>query len=159
MAGDGTKRISDNRKARFNFELMERFEAGVVLTGTEVKSLRNGKLSLAESYCRIESDGAVYLVDAHIAPYAQANQANHDPLRSRKLLLHKREIARLIGKVREKGLTLVPTRMYFKRGRAKLEFALAKGKKQYDKREAIKKRDTERELRRGEHPRDGARSY
>ncbi len=151
MSGDSIKIISDNRKARFNYHLLENFEAGVVLKGTEVKSLREGKLSLGESYCKVDAAGEVYLMDAHIAPYVQANRANHEPLRPRKLLMHRREIRRLIGKVREKGLTLVPTKVYFKRGKVKVEFALAKGKKEYDKRESIKKRDMQREMRRADH--------
>ncbi len=151
MSGDAIKIISDNRKARFNYHLLENFEAGVVLKGTEVKSLRQGQMSLGESYCKVDSAGEVYLMDAHIAPFAQASRANHEPLRPRKLLMHRREIRRLIGKVREKGLTLVPTKVYFKRGKVKVEFALAKGKKEYDKRESIKKRDMQRELRRADH--------
>jgi SsrA-binding protein len=151
MNGDPIKLISDNRRARFNYHLLESFEAGVVLTGTEVKSLRDGKLSLGDSYCRVDRQGEVYLMDAHIAPYAHGNRTNHDPLRPRKLLLRRREIRRLIGKVREKGLTLVPTKVFFRRGKVKVEFALAKGKRQYDKREAIKQRDTQRELRRADH--------
>jgi len=148
MAGGGSKLVSDNRKARFEYELLEKFEAGMVLVGTEIKSLRDGKLSLVESYCRIDPKGEVYLMDAHIAPYGFGNRANHDPLRPRKLLLHKKEIHKLIGKVREKGLTLVPTKVYFKAGRAKIEIAVAKGKKIHDKRETIKKRDMERDARR-----------
>ena len=150
MAADGTKLITDNRKARFNYELFERVEAGIALKGTEVKSLREGRLSLAESYCRIDGDEEVTLVDAHIAEYGHGNVHNHEPTRPRKLLLHKREIRRLRAKVREKGLTLVPTRAYFRRGKVKVEIALAKGKKQYDKRQAVKQRDTNREMRRAE---------
>ena len=145
MAEHKVKSIAKNRQARFNFELFERYEAGLVLTGTEVKSLRDGKLNLAESYCRIDDSGEVFLVDAHIAPYLHGNRTNHDPTRPRKLLLNKREIVRLRIKVREKGLTIVPLHAYFSRGRAKLEIAVAKGKKLYDKREAIKLRDTRRE--------------
>ncbi len=145
MAESSVKIIANNRKARFNFHLLETFEAGLVLKGTEVKALREGRLSFGDSYCRIDERGEIYLIDAHIGAYAHANKSNHEPLRTRKLLMHGREIDRLIGKVREKGLTLVPTRAYFKRGRAKLEFALAKGKKQYDKRARIKDRDQQRE--------------
>ena len=148
MAGGGTKLVSDNRKARFQYELLDKYEAGLMLQGTEVKSLRDGKLSLSEAYCKIDGLGEVYLIDAHIAPYGHGNRTNHDPLRPRKLLLHKQEITRLIGKVREKGLTLVPTKVYFKGGKAKIEIALAKGKKIHDKRESIKKRDQERDTRR-----------
>lgn len=148
MAGSGQKVISNNRKARFNFELFDRVEAGIVLTGTEVKSLREGRISFGDSYCTVEPSGEMFLVDAHISPYAYGNEHNHEPLRRRKLLLHKDQIRRMHQKVRERGLTIVPTRMYFVRGRVKLEIALAKGKKQYDKREAIKQRDTDRESQR-----------
>ncbi|MCZ6729680.1 MAG: SsrA-binding protein SmpB [SAR324 cluster bacterium] len=154
MAHAGTKLISNNRKARFNYELFDRLEVGIALKGTEVKSLREGKLNLGESYCRIEDDAQIYLVDAHIGQYGHGNVHNHEPTRPRKLLLHKREILRLRSRVREKGLTLVPTRAYFARGKVKLEIALAKGKQQYDKRQAAKKRDTEREMRRAQ--REGA---
>lgn len=142
------KMIADNRKARFNFELLERAEAGIVLTGTEVKSLRDGKLNLGDSYCVIERPGEVFLVDAHISPYMPGNRFNVDPLRRRKLLLHKREIQKLNVKVKEKGLTLIPTRVYFKQGRVKVEIALARGKKLHDKRESILARDAAREARR-----------
>lgn len=142
------KIIADNRKARFNYELMERAEAGIVLTGTEVKSLREGKLNLGDSYCLIERNGEVFLVDAHISPYLPGNRFNVEPLRRRKLLLHKREIHKLNVKVKEKGLTLVPTRVYFKQGRVKVEIALARGKKVHDKRESIQARDVHREARR-----------
>jgi SsrA-binding protein len=140
------KLIADNRKARFNYTLLETFEAGIVLTGTEVKSLRAGKLNLGDSYCTIERDGEVYLADAHISPYSHGTHGNHEPLRRRKLLLNRTEIRRLQQRVREKGLTVVPTRVYFKHGWVKVEIALARGKKQYDKREAIKARDTARDL-------------
>jgi SsrA-binding protein len=142
------KLIADNRKARFNYELLERAEAGIVLTGTEVKSLREGKLNLGDSYCIIERAGEVFLVDAHISPYLAGNRFNVDPLRRRKLLLHKREIHKLNVKVKEKGLTLVPTRVYFKQGKVKVEIALARGKKLHDKRESIQARDAAREARR-----------
>lgn len=142
------KIIADNRKARFNYELLERAEAGIVLTGTEVKSLREGKLNLGDSYCLIERNGEVFLVDAHISPYLPGNRFNVEPLRRRKLLLHKREIHKLNVKVKEKGLTLVPTRVYFKQGRVKVEIALARGKKVHDKRESIQARDAVREARR-----------
>lgn len=142
------KMIADNRKARFNYELLEREEAGIVLTGTEVKSLREGKLNLGDSYCLIERNGEVWLVDAHISPYLAGNRFNVDPLRRRKLLLHKREIQKLNVKVKERGLTLVPTRVYFKQGKVKVEIALARGKKVHDKRESIQARDAAREARR-----------
>jgi SsrA-binding protein len=148
MANVGTKLIADNRRARFEYELLERFEAGIVLEGTEVKSLREGKLNLGDSYCVIERDGSVYLKDAHISPYSHGTHANHDPLRTRKLLLNRTEIRRLIQRVREKGLTLIPTRVYLKHGWVKVEIALARGRKKYDKREKIKERDVERDTQR-----------
>jgi SsrA-binding protein len=144
------KIIADNRKARFNYELLERAEAGIVLTGTEVKSLREGKLNLGDSYCLIERNGEAFLVDAHISPYTAGNRFNVDPLRRRKLLLHKKEIQKLDIKVKEKGLTLVPTRVYFKQGRVKVEIAVARGKKVHDKRESIQARDMAREARRSQ---------
>jgi len=145
MAGE--KLIVDNRRARHDYELLERFEAGMVLTGTEVKSLRDGRVSLAQAYADVR-DGEVWLVGADIAVYEQGNIANHDPGRDRKLLLRKGEIASLIGKVREKGLTLVPTRMYWKDGRAKVEIALARGKQTIDKRRDLQKRDAQRQIER-----------
>lgn len=148
MANAGTKLIADNRRARFEYELLERFEAGIVLRGTEVKSLREGKLNLGDSYCVIERDGEVYLQDAHITPYSHGTHVNHDPLRRRKLLLNRTEIRRLTQRVREKGLTLIPTRVYLKKGWVKVEIALAKGRKKYDKREKIKERDVERDTQR-----------
>jgi SsrA-binding protein len=147
MAGNGTKLIADNRRARHDYHLLDRFEAGLVLTGTEVKSLRAGRVSLGQAYADVR-DGELWLVGAHIDEYAQGNVANHDPDRDRKLLLHRREIESLIGKVQERGLTLVPTRMYFKDGRAKLELAVARGKEQRDKRRDIATRDAQREMER-----------
>jgi SsrA-binding protein len=148
MAGrSGTKLIADNRRARHDYELLDRYEAGVVLTGTEVKSLRSGKASLQRAYGQLR-DGDVYLVGAHIPKYPQANRANHDPDRDRKLLLHRREIDSLVGKVAERGLTLVPTRLYFKDGRVKLELALARGKLGHDKRRDIADRDARRQIER-----------
>ena len=141
------KIIVDNRKARFLYHLLERHEAGLALKGTEVKSLRDGKINLGDAYCHIDSQGEAWLTDAHISAYTHGNRTNHDPLRPRKLLMHKHEIFKLNQKVREKGLTLVPTKLYFKKGRVKVEIALAKGKKLYDKREAIKTRDSQREAR------------
>jgi SsrA-binding protein len=143
----GQKLIVDNRRARHEYELLERFEAGLVLTGTEVKSLRAGRASLAQAYGDVRG-GEVWLVGAEIAAYEQGNIANHEPGRDRKLLLHRGEIASLIGKVREKGLTLVPTRMYWKDGRAKVELALARGKHTVDKRRDIAKREAERAMQR-----------
>jgi SsrA-binding protein len=141
------KPIAENRKARHEYQLLERYEAGLVLTGTEVKSLRQGGASLQQAYADVR-EGEVWLVGAHIAEYGQGNVNNHDPDRDRKLLLHRREIASLVGKVRERGLTLVPTRMYFKDGRAKVELALARGKERRDKRRDIAKRDAERQIER-----------
>lgn len=148
MAATGEKLIARNRKARFNFDLFDKLEAGIVLTGTEVKSLRNGKINFGDAYCQITPEGEMYLVEAHISPYAHGNVNNHEPTRRRKLLLHRDQIIRMNTKVREKGLTIVPTKMYFSRGRVKLEVALAKGKKLHDKRETIKQRDVDREARR-----------
>ncbi|HUK45709.1 MAG TPA: SsrA-binding protein SmpB [Gaiellaceae bacterium] len=141
------KLIADNRKARFDYELLERVEAGLVLTGTEVKSLRAGRATLGQAYADIR-DGEAWLHGAEIAVYDQGNRANHDPTRSRKLLLHRREIDRLYGQVREKGLTLVPTRLYFKEGRVKVELALARGKDVRDKRRTLVERDAKRQIER-----------
>ena len=143
----GTKLIVDNRRARHDYELLERFEAGVVLTGTAVKSLRDGRVTLAQAYAELR-DGEAWLVNASIATYDQGNIANHDPERPRKLLLHRKELASLIGKVRERGLTLVPTRLYFKDGRAKVELALARGKERHDKRRDIARREADRQIER-----------
>src|SRR6266581_5399682 len=139
------KTIAENRKARHEYELLDRFEAGLVLTGTEVKSLRDGGASLQQADADVR-DGEVWLIGAHIAEYGQGNVHNHEPDRDRKLLLHRREIASLLGKVRERGLTLVPTRLYFKDGRAKVEIAVARGKELYDKRRDIAKRDAQRDM-------------
>lgn len=138
------KVVSTNKKARFEFFILETFEAGLVLKGTEIKSVRSGQISLQEAYVRTNGD-EVWLVGAHVAPYEHASAFQHDPKRDRKLLMHKKEIRKLYNEVRIKGMTLVPIRVYLKGGRAKLEIGLAKGKKQYDKRESIKERDVERE--------------
>jgi SsrA-binding protein len=138
--------VATNRQAAFRFNLLEKLEAGIVLQGSEVKSLRNGAVQLKDAYAEVQ-DGEVWLRNMHIAPYDPARE-NHDPERPRKLLLHKREIERLIGKTAEKGLTIVPTRVYFSGPRAKVELAVAKGKDMYDKRRAIKDRDTKREVQR-----------
>ena len=143
----GTKLIAENRRARFDYELLDRFEAGIVLVGTEVKSLREGRVTLAQSYADVR-DGEVWLVGAEIAEYAQGNIANHEPTRERKLLLKRGEIASLASKVREKGQTLVPTRLYFKDGKVKLEVALARGKEKADKRRTIVDRDAKRQMER-----------
>lgn len=141
------KVVATNRKAGFEYFLLEHFEAGMALKGSEIKSIRAGQASLKEAYVRVDGRGA-WLMEAHVAPYVQANRFNHDPKRPRRLLLHKREIRELWDAVRQKGVTIVPTRMYLKDGRAKLEIAIAKGKKLHDKREAIAKRDAEREMER-----------
>jgi SsrA-binding protein len=145
MAGE--KLIAENRRARHDYHLLERLEAGLQLTGTEVKSLRDGRATIAQAYADVRG-GEVWLVGAHIDEYAQGNAANHDPDRDRKLLLHRREIDSLIGQVQQKGLTIVPTRLYFKNGKAKLELAVARGKEQRDKRRDLAKRDAQREMER-----------
>lgn len=142
----GEKLIVQNRRAHFDYEILERYEAGIVLKGTEVKSLRtSGSMSIQDAYVDY-IDGELFLVNSYIRPYEQGNILNHDPHRPRKLLMHKREIIRLGKKIEEKGLTLIPLRVYFKNGLVKVEIALCKGKKTVDKREEIKKRETQREL-------------
>ena len=143
----GEKLVASNRRAHHNFEILETHEAGLVLQGTEVKSLRDSRADLKESYARIDGNEA-WLLGLHISPYAQGNRANHDPLRPRKLLLHRGELNRLLGKIMEKGLTLVPLRLYFKQGRAKVELGLARGRKTLDKRHAIREREERREVQR-----------
>ena len=140
----GLKIICLNRKASFNYFFEDLIEAGIVLRGSEIKSIRSGKINIAESYA-IEKDGEIVLINSHIPTYKQASYSNHNPTNDRKLLLNRREINKLIGKVNREGLTLVPTKMYFKKGKAKIEIAVAKGKKEYDKRQVIKKRDWNRE--------------
>jgi SsrA-binding protein len=142
---ENSKNICKNRKARYDYHILETFEAGMVLLGTEVKSLRAGKASIKDSYGSIEK-GELWLRDLHITPYAQAAYDNHEPERPRKLLVTQRELKRLIGKVREKGYTLVPLSLYFKEGWVKVEMALAQGKRKYDKRHAIAKRDADRAI-------------
>src|SRR5688500_4795785 len=141
------KDIATNRQARHRYNFLETWEAGVMLTGTEVKSLRDGKATIKDGYAAVR-DGEVWLHNVHIPPYAPAARENHEPERPRKLLMHRREIERLIGKTREKGLTLVPTRLYFKGPRAKVEIALARGKDVGDKRQTIKEREMKREMER-----------
>ena len=139
--------IAKNKKADYNYEILERMEAGISLLGTEVKSIRDGKISLKESYAEIKR-GEIFLINCNISPYEPASRFNHDPRRERKLLLHHREIKRLIGKIQEKGLTLVPTKVFFNdKGKVKIEVSLGKGKRAYEKREAIRERDRKRELR------------
>ena len=140
----GLKIISNNRKARFNYFFQEFYEAGIVLMGSEVKSLRDGKANISESYA-LDDKGEIFLINSHIPSYKESSYNNHEPNRNRKLLLNKREINKLIGKINREGLTLIPTKLYFKKGKAKVELAVAKGKKQYDKREVKKKRDWNRE--------------
>lgn len=140
------KNIAENRKAFHDYHVLETFEAGVALLGTEVKSIREGAVNLRDSYARVD-EGEVFVYNIHITPYSHRGYADHDPIRKRKLLLHRHEIRKLIGKTIERGMTLVPLRMYFKNGRVKMAVALAKGKQAHDKREAIKKRDTDRETR------------
>ncbi|MBI2346391.1 MAG: SsrA-binding protein SmpB [Deltaproteobacteria bacterium] len=137
--------ITTNRKAGFNYELLERFEAGLALTGSEVKSLRNGRANLTDAYALIKGN-ELWLINCHISEYAPAAFMNHPPRRTRKLLLHRQQIERMTGQLQQKGLTLIPTKLYWKKGRAKCELALARGKKLFDKRETIKQRETQREV-------------
>ena len=141
------KNVCVNRHARFNYFIDEIYEAGLVLVGSEVKSLRDGKANIADSYARIQR-GEAFLINAHVSAYPGANQFNHDPTRTRKLLLHQREIERLTGKTKERGFTLIPLRLYFKNGKAKVELGLARGKKLYDKRETLRRKVAEREVER-----------
>ena len=141
---NGLKIISNNRKARFNYFFKEFFEAGIVLKGSEVKSLRDGKANISESYA-FDEQGELYLVNSHIPSYKESSYNNHDPNRNRKLLLNKREINKLLGRINREGFTLIPTKLYFKKGKAKIEIAVAKGRKQYDKRQLKKKMDWNRE--------------
>ena len=140
----GLKIISNNRKARFNYFFTEFFEAGIVLNGSEVKSLRDGKVNISDSYA-LDIHGEIFLINSHVPAYKESSYNNHDPNRNRKLLLSKREINKLIGRINREGFTLIPTKLYFKKGKAKVEIAVAKGKKHHDKRQTKKKRDWERE--------------
>ena len=142
---DAIETIARNKRARHDYHILETWEAGLVLTGTEVKSLRDGKANLTDAY-GIVKDGEVFLLNMHVQPYAHGNQFNHEPTRTRKLLLNKREIRKMIGSVERQGLTLVPLELYFKNGRAKVALALGKGKKEYDKRDDQRKRDDERDM-------------
>jgi SsrA-binding protein len=142
---EGEKVIATNRKAHFHYEILEKFEAGLCLVGSEVKSLREGKANLSDAYAIIQNNEA-FLLNCHISPYSNAGPFNHEPTRTRKLLLHRSEINKLIGKTQEKGLTLIPIRLYFKKGKAKMELGLGKGKKLFDKRETIKRREQDREM-------------
>lgn len=146
MESQAVRLIAKNKKAFFNYEILETYEAGIALVGSEVKSIREGRISLKESYAELKK-GEVFLVNCHISPYEAANRFNHDPLRERKLLLHRREIKRLTGKIKERGLTLVPTKVQINdKGKVKVELGLAKGKRAYQKREAIRERDRDREM-------------
>jgi len=140
----GLKIICLNRKARFNYFFEDIYEAGIILKGSEIKSVRNGKVNIADSYA-VEKDGEIYLINSHISSYKQASYVDHNPVAERKLLLNKREINKVIGKMQREGFTLIPTRMYFKKGKAKIEIAVAKGKKQFDKRQTKKTRDWNRD--------------
>jgi SsrA-binding protein len=144
--GQGIKIIVNNRKARYDYEIIDTFEAGMVLYGTEVKALREGKANLKDSFAYIDKNQEVFLNNLHISPYEQANLFNHNPERVRKLLLHRMEIRRLVGRTTQQGLTLVPLKLYFKRGKAKVELALVRGKKQFDKRHAIAERTAQRDI-------------
>ena len=141
---NGLKIICLNRKARFNYFFEEIYEAGIILKGSEIKSVRNGKVNIADSYA-VEKDGEIYLINYHISSYKKASYVDHNPVAERKLLLNKREINKVIGKMQREGFTLIPTRMYFKKGKAKIEIAVAKGKKQFDKRQTKKTRDWNRD--------------
>jgi len=143
---EGIKVIATNRKARFEYHLLQVVEAGLVLTGTEVKSLRNGKANLEDAYAKINRDEEIYVHNLNIPEYTHGNRQNHDPKRKRKLLLHASEIRKIINKAREKGVSLIPTKLYFKGGWAKIEIALAIGKKQYDKRQDMKSKDAKRDI-------------
>jgi SsrA-binding protein len=143
----GEKPVATNRRARFDYNIEETFEAGIVLTGSEVKSLRAGRASLGEAYARV-AGGEVWLENMHIAPYSQASTRSHEPRRPRKLLLHRKEIDRLVGRTQERGLTLVPMRLYFKRGLAKVQLGLGRGKRRYEKRQATMEREQRREIER-----------
>ena len=140
------KNVAENRKALHDYHILETFETGLALLGTEVKAIREGRVNLRDSYARVE-DGEVFVLNVHISPYSHRGYADHEPLRRRKLLLHRQEIRKLVGKTTERGMTLVPLRMYFKNGRVKLALALARGKKEYDRRETIKRREVDRETR------------
>lgn len=154
-SGDGRKIVATNRKARHEYFLEDAFEAGIVLAGSEIKSIRDGRVNLRDGYVSAQ-DGELWLMNVHIADYKQSGPYGHDPLRPRKLLLHRKEITRILARIQEKGYTLVPTLMYLKRGRAKVEIALARGKRQYDKRQTLAERDSRRQIDRALRERDRA---
>lgn len=150
----GIKIITDNRKARHDYHIIDSYEVGIALTGTEVKSLRAGKANLRDSYAYFDKSRELYLQNLHISPYEQGNIFNHDPLRSRKLLMHRHQLDKLVGKINEKGFTLVPLKLYFIKGKVKVDLALVTGKKQYDKRHDIAERDAKRDLERNMKEKD-----
>jgi SsrA-binding protein len=152
--GEAVKVVATNRRAAHDYQIEERYEAGLVLLGSEIKSIRAGRANLRDGYVT-PRDGELWLVNAHIAPYEPAARQGHEPRRPRKLLLHRREINRLIGRVQERGYTIIPLRLYLKRGRAKVEIGLARGKRQYDKRAAIARRESQRDVERALKERDG----
>ena len=156
MPSGGIKVIAENRKAFHDYYIDDRVEAGIILTGTEIKSIRNGRVNLKDSYARLD-DGEVWVHQMHISPYEQGNRYNHDPLRPRKLLLHRSEINKLIGKIQQQGLTLIPIKIYLKKGMAKVELAVGQGKKNYDKRQALAEREGKRDIERA--LRDRNKSY
>ncbi|MDR3585337.1 MAG: SsrA-binding protein SmpB [Desulfosporosinus sp.] len=147
MPNEGIKIVSENRKAFHDYFIQDRVEAGIILTGTEIKSIRNGKVNLKDSYARL-NDGEVWVYQMHISPYEQGNRYNHDPLRPRKLLLHRAEINKLVGKIQLQGLTLIPIKIYLKQGMAKVELAVGQGKKNYDKRQVLAEREGKRDIER-----------
>jgi len=155
MPSGGIKVISENRKAFHDYHIEDRIEAGIILTGTEIKSIRNGRVNLKDSYARLDN-GEVWVHQMHISPYEQGNRYNHDPLRPRKLLLHRSEINKLIGRIQQQGLTLIPIKIYLKKGMAKVELAVGQGKKNYDKRQALAEREGKRDIERALRDRNKA---
>ncbi|MDQ7093093.1 SsrA-binding protein SmpB [Desulfosporosinus sp. PR] len=147
MPSEGIKVVSENRKAFHDYFIEDRIEAGIILTGTEIKSIRNGRVNLKDSYAHLDN-GEVWVYQMHISPYEQGNRFNHDPLRPRKLLLHRSEISKLVGKIQQQGLTLIPIKIYLKKGLAKVELGVAQGKKNYDKRQALAEREGKRDIER-----------
>ncbi|AFQ46297.1 MULTISPECIES: SsrA-binding protein SmpB [Desulfosporosinus] len=147
MPSGGIKVVAENRKAFHDYYIEDRIEAGIILTGTEIKSIRNGRVNLKDSYAKLD-EGEIWVHQLHISPYEQGNRFNHDPLRPRKLLLHRAEISKLIGKIQQQGLTLIPIKIYLKKGMAKVELAVGQGKKNYDKRQALAEREGKRDIER-----------
>ena len=155
MPSEGIKIVAENRKAFHDYFIEDRVEAGIILTGTEIKSIRNGKINLKDSYARV-NNGEVWVYQMHISPFEQGNRYNHDPLRPRKLLLHRSEINKLVGKIQQQGLTLLPIKVYLKNGMAKVELAVGQGKKNYDKRQALAEREGKRDIERALRDRNKA---